>query len=159
MNWLIINNGGMKMADIKKTITDLFSFDIENDYYQEDEKQALVDAFKEMLFDDNETVRKFLQAFMTSSLELAKEYELVTDGEEDVEAEEGEEETTDDEEATEDDTEDDGETEFSFGADDESEEESTEESTEEDAEEETTEESVQVTEAQLYIKRANRWLI
>lgn len=80
------------MADIKKTINDLISFDIENDYYDKENKSKLVDMFKDILFEDDVVIRKFLKKLFSSIGILAKEFDLV--GDEDDETSEPEEEPT-----------------------------------------------------------------
>ena len=82
-----------KSNDIKKKVSELVSFDIAENYYDEDMKNELVDAFKEILFMDDETVRQFLEKFFVSAKEAAAEFDLISSGEEDFEDEKGEEET------------------------------------------------------------------
>ena len=94
-----------KANDIKKKVSELVSFDIAENYYDEDMKNALVDAFKEILFEDDETVRQFLEKFFAVAKEAATEFDLVASGEEDFEDEKGEEETEEEPEETEEPTE------------------------------------------------------
>lgn len=70
------------MLDIKDKIKDFVNFDIEHNYYQEEEKEKLVKNFKEIIHEDDESVRKFLKAFFKSAQNLAKEYSLVINDEE-----------------------------------------------------------------------------
>ena len=65
------------MADIKDVIRDFVNFDVENNYYQEDQKDELVRMFKEILFEDETTVRQFLKSFMENAKSLASQYSLV----------------------------------------------------------------------------------
>lgn len=65
--------------DIKETIRDFVKFDIENDYYKEDEKKDLVKMFEEILFEDDTTVRQFLKSVFSSVKDLANDFSLVAD--------------------------------------------------------------------------------
>jgi hypothetical protein len=96
------------MSDIKRKITDFVSFDISNDYYDETKKEEIIGLLKEILFEDDVTVRKFLEKLFSSASSAAKSYGLFTnqgdveDPEEEISDEETEEETeTEDEEETE----------------------------------------------------------
>jgi len=73
--------------DIKQTIVDLFSFDIDGDYYKDSEKNDLVDKFKVLLFTDDAALRKFLKQWFVSSLNLAKEIGIAANDEEITEPE------------------------------------------------------------------------
>jgi len=63
--------------DINRIITDFVNYDIENDYYQEDDKDELVRDFKKILYHDDPTVRQWLKAVFNSSQMLADEYDLI----------------------------------------------------------------------------------
>jgi len=67
------------MADqsIKDVIRDFVNFDVENDYYQDENKEELVRQFKQIMYEDDVTVRQFLKSFFQSTKDLAKEYSLV----------------------------------------------------------------------------------
>ena len=85
------------MAEINDKIEQLVNFDIVDDYYKKEDKAKLVDIFKEVLFEDDERIRKFLEAFFEQTKSLAQEYDVLPTGEEEAEeaeegAEEGEEE-------------------------------------------------------------------
>jgi hypothetical protein len=89
--------------EIKRAITDFTNFDVENDYYQVEDKEELVRLFKKILFEDDTTVRQFLKAFFQSTKELADEYSLLEGDEEAQEepVEEPSEETEEPEDAAE----------------------------------------------------------
>lgn len=72
------------MANIKEVITDLISYDIQKDYYKSDEKNKAVDNFKKILFEDDARVRKFLEKWFVETAKLAKEFNLVDTGKEEV---------------------------------------------------------------------------
>jgi hypothetical protein len=76
----------MKNQEIKDVIRDFISFDIENNYYQKEDKEELVRNFKKIVYEDDTTVRQFLKAFFESTKKLANEYSLVA-GEGEVEEE------------------------------------------------------------------------
>lgn len=88
------------MADIKKSVTDLVNFDVENNIHDEDAVAQLVDTFKDIVSEDDEVVVKFLQKFFTTAKELAAEFDLIANDEEEVEDkdEENNEETEETEE-------------------------------------------------------------
>jgi len=65
------------MEDIKKTIKDFVSFDVANNYYDKEEKNSLVEKFKEILFEDDVTVRKFLEKFFISTKDIASNFDLI----------------------------------------------------------------------------------
>jgi len=103
------------LDDVKEYIKDIVSFDVDEDYYKDEEKlEKVVENYKEIYFFDDPTLRKFLKKLLEATEELAGEYNLLP---EEQEEEEGEEEEKEEEE-----------------------EEETEEETAEETEEETTEE-------------------
>ena len=51
----------MASEEIKKVIRDFVKFNIENDYYQKEDKEDLVVSFKKILFEDDVVVRKFIK--------------------------------------------------------------------------------------------------
>ena len=59
---------------IDQTITDFVSYDVVNDYYDEEQKNELVKMFEEIINEDEVTVRKFLERFFDSSKDIAKEF-------------------------------------------------------------------------------------
>lgn len=65
------------MAEIKETIRDFLDFDIENEYYDNAKKEELVKMFKEILFEDDTTVRQFLKALFETTGTIAQQYSLV----------------------------------------------------------------------------------
>jgi hypothetical protein len=67
----------MANESIKNVIRDFFNFDIENDYYKEEDKDNLVKMFKEMLEEDDTTVRQFLKSLFDSGKDLANQYSLI----------------------------------------------------------------------------------
>lgn len=93
------------MPDIKKVITDFVSFDVANDYYDEEKKEELTEMLKEILFEDDIIVRKFLEKFFNSAEESAKSFGLIANigdaDTEEVPEEEPVEEPIEDEEPTE----------------------------------------------------------
>jgi len=72
----------MDLDKIKKIIRDFVSFDIQNNYYQKEMKEDLVRMFKKILFEDDTTIRKFLQEFFKNTKELADEFSLISSDEE-----------------------------------------------------------------------------
>jgi len=72
------------MANIKEVITDLISYDVQKDYYKNDEKNKVVDNFKKILFEDDVRVRKFLEKWFKETAKMAKEFNLVDTGKEEV---------------------------------------------------------------------------
>lgn len=72
------------MANIKETITNFVSYDILKDYYKNDEKNKLVEDFKKILFEDDVRVRKFLEKWFVETAKMAKEFNLVDTGKEEV---------------------------------------------------------------------------
>ena len=74
----------MDNKEIKQVIKNFVNFDIENDYYQKEDKEELVRLFKKILYEDDVTIRKFLQAFFNQTKKLAGEYSLLAK-EQDVE--------------------------------------------------------------------------
>ena len=121
--------------DIKKDITDLFSFNFDDDFYKKDMKDELVEKFKEILNFDDPKVRKFVQNLFVKSLELAQESDMVKNETEEVEEEKPETEEVPEEETKE-----------------EPKEEPEEKSSDEEPEDKTKKESV-------WISRANNYLI
>ena len=79
--------------DIREIIRDFVSFNIEENYYQDDNKAKLPSHLNEILFEDDEVVRSFLQKFFEQTRLLAKEYGLLPESEEDVIDVTGEEKT------------------------------------------------------------------
>jgi len=67
----------MTSNEIKAAIRDFVNFDVENNYYQDEDKEENVRLFKKILYEDDVTVRQFLKAFYESSKDLAKEYSLI----------------------------------------------------------------------------------
>jgi len=67
----------MASKEIKETIRDFVNFDIENDYYKDDEKVELAKKFKDILFYDDATVRQFLKSLLSNFREVARDYYLV----------------------------------------------------------------------------------
>jgi hypothetical protein len=63
--------------DINRIITDFVTFDIENDYYQKEEKDDLVRDFKKIVYHDDPTVRQWLKAVFDQAEKLADEYDLI----------------------------------------------------------------------------------
>jgi len=63
--------------DIKEVIRDFVNFDIENNYYQKEDKEELVRQFKQILYEDDVTVRQFLKSFFESTKNLAEQYSLI----------------------------------------------------------------------------------
>ena len=85
--------------DIKKVIKDFVTFDIENNYYQNEDKDEMVRNFKKIVYEDDQTIRQFLQEFFTNTKELAQQYDLI-DKEGEAEETKPEDETTEDETET-----------------------------------------------------------
>ncbi len=142
--------------DVKTAIRNLFSFDLDN--MTDEDKQSLVDSFSEIISSGEDTVKEFLNAWKESSIELAKEYDLVDELEpEDVE---GDEEETTEDETMEEPSE---EVEEAMEVAEENSEETVEEvqeSTEEEKEPvEECKDKPTVTTESLLISRANRWLL
>lgn len=79
------------MADIKQKVTDFLNFDLEGKYDDDDAKEQLVDMFKDIVSENNETLLQFLKQFFETAKELAKEFDLLADEEEPVEDEEDQE--------------------------------------------------------------------
>jgi outer membrane biosynthesis protein TonB len=91
-----IANNREEARVILKKIT---SFNVINNYYQQDEKEEIAREFKKLLFIDEPTVRKFLDQLLSSNMrELAREFDLVGT---DVEVNKAQEETTPEEEEVE----------------------------------------------------------
>lgn len=67
----------MASEEIKETIRDFVNFDIENDYYKDDEKVELAKKFKDILFHDDTTVRQFLKSILSNFRDVAMDYSLV----------------------------------------------------------------------------------
>jgi hypothetical protein len=91
--------------DIKEVIKDFVSFDIENNYYQTEEKDDMVRNFKKIVYEDEKTVREFLKEFFMKTKELATECDLIANEDETEEkaddaTETGETEDTDETEET-----------------------------------------------------------
>jgi hypothetical protein len=63
--------------EIKEVIRDFVSFDIEKNFYQKEDKEELVRKFKQIIFEDDVTVRKFLKSFFDSTKKLADQYSLI----------------------------------------------------------------------------------
>jgi len=74
----------MANQSIKDVIRDFVNFDVENDYYQDENKEEIVRMFKQIMYEDDVTVRKFLKSFFKNTKDLAKQYSLVA-GEGEVE--------------------------------------------------------------------------
>jgi hypothetical protein len=72
----------MAEENIKDTIKEFVNFDIENDYYQKEQKEELVRQFKKIVYEDDKTVRQFLKSFFKSTKELAMEYSLISNEDE-----------------------------------------------------------------------------
>lgn len=70
--------------EISKVIRDFVNFDIVNNYYNKEEKEELVRQFKKIIYEDDVTIRKFLESFFEKTKQLADEYSLIGD-EDDVE--------------------------------------------------------------------------
>jgi len=75
----------MANQEINDIISKFVNFDIEKNYYQKEDKEELVRQFKQIVYEDETTVRKFLKAMFESAKKLASEYSLVAS---DVEVEE-----------------------------------------------------------------------
>lgn len=75
----------MASEEIKNIIRDFVKFDIENNYYDEEQKKELVEQFEKILFEDDVTVRKFLKSLFMSTKDLADQYSLIGREEEAVE--------------------------------------------------------------------------
>jgi len=79
-------------------------FNVANNYYQKEEKEEIARDLKKLLFVDDPTVRKFLEKWLSSTKEIAFEYDLmgtkpeVEEHEEETEEEETEEKEEDEEE-------------------------------------------------------------
>lgn len=67
----------MASEEIKETIRDFVNFDIENDYYKDDEKVELAKKFKDILFHDDATVRQFLKTILSDFRETARNFSLI----------------------------------------------------------------------------------
>jgi len=67
----------MSNESIKEVIRDFVGFDIENDYYQKEKKEELVRQFKQIVYEDDATVRQFLKSFFNSTKSLAEQYSLI----------------------------------------------------------------------------------
>lgn len=63
--------------NIKQSIRDFVNFNVADNYYDDDRKEELVEQFKEILFEDNVVVRKFLKEFFDSTKQLADHYGLI----------------------------------------------------------------------------------
>jgi hypothetical protein len=72
----------MANETIKDQIKKFVNFDVENDYYKEEDKDEIAKIFKEILYEDDVTVRKFLKSFFQSTKELANQYSLIGSDEE-----------------------------------------------------------------------------
>ena len=86
------------MAEINDKIEQLVNFDVVDDYYKKEDKAKLVDIFKDILFEDEERIRKFLEAFFEQTKTLAQEFDVLPTGEEDDEEGEGDSEEEGEEE-------------------------------------------------------------
>jgi hypothetical protein len=84
------------MADLKKSVSDFLNYDVDN-IHDEESKEQLVDMFKDVISNDDETVLQFLKKFFENGKELAKEFDLIVDIEEPFEDEENTEEISDEE--------------------------------------------------------------
>ena len=71
--------------EIKQLLTDLFSFNITEDYYKNEEKEKLVEDFKDILFFDDSVVRHFLANLFLEGKKLVKEFSLEVNQEQDLE--------------------------------------------------------------------------
>jgi hypothetical protein len=72
----------MANTEINDTIKDFVNFDIEKNYYQKEDKEELVRQFKQIVYEDETSVRQFLKSMFQSAKKLAAEYSLiVSDGE------------------------------------------------------------------------------
>ena len=67
----------MENTEINDIIRDFVNFDIEKNYYQKEDKEELVRQFKQIVYEDEISVRKFLKAMFESAKKLASEYSLV----------------------------------------------------------------------------------
>jgi hypothetical protein len=85
------------MKEIKDTIRDFVNFDINGNYYNKDAKEDIVRYFKKIIFEDEATVRKFLESFFDQTKKLADEFGLIAK-DEDVKKEDSDEEEEDKEE-------------------------------------------------------------
>ena len=65
------------MSNIEQKITDFVSWDVENDYYNEEKKEKLAGLLKDILSEDEVTVRKFLEKFFSDAEVAAKEFGLL----------------------------------------------------------------------------------
>jgi len=125
----------MASEEIKQKFKELVVFNVETDYYKEDDKEKMAAIFKDILFEDDVVVRNFLEKTFASMVETARELELIGIPEEiEVEETEDEEEIETDEEDT------DETTEETTDVDEDEVEPETEEGAEEDVGDETTEE-------------------
>jgi len=146
-----------EIMDFKNLIKDLFSFSYENEY-DDSEKDKFAENFKELLFAEDDDVKEFVKKWISDSIEIAREFGLYDDETEESGEETGEEsdegEDIDDvgEEAV-DDVEVGGEMEEPK----ETEEESV--SVEDSKKEEEPKVEQKVTTEQIWVKRANRYLI
>lgn len=156
----------MEAAEILKKITD---FDVKNNYYKDEQKDEIIDLFKELFFIDEPSVRKFLEDFINQTKSLADKHGLLSDEEEkykdkDEEGEEsGEEKSEEDaeEEVKEEPEEEPSEKENSEGEPEEEEKGEANDEKEEDDEEKKESVRVNVTSLikEKYRERANDYLI
>ncbi len=70
--------------DIKEIIKDFVSFNMEHNYYEDEEKALLPKYLNEILFEDDENVRKFLTALLENAKTLADEHGLLPEDDESV---------------------------------------------------------------------------
>lgn len=78
--------------ELKDLINKIFKFDVEADFYNDDEKVEIVDAFKELLNKDEDSVKDFVKKVFASAIDVAKDLELVSDEDESNDEEKSEEE-------------------------------------------------------------------
>lgn len=67
----------MPNQEINEIIKNFVNFDIENNYYQKEDKEELVRQFKKIIYEDETNIRQFLKAFFEAAKKLASEYSLV----------------------------------------------------------------------------------
>jgi hypothetical protein len=56
----------MANEEIKEVIKNFVDFDIENNYYQKEQKEEMLRNFKKIVYEDDVTIRQFLKAFFKS---------------------------------------------------------------------------------------------
>jgi len=126
----------MASENIKRKIKEILSFNVEEDYYKEENKDKVIELLRDVFFDDDVVVRNFLEKLFANMETTARELELVgAPAELEVEEGEDEEEVDTDEEEDEDET-----TEETSEVDEEEVEPETSEGTEEDVTDEEDEE-------------------